>query len=501
MNLRTKYINLRPVVIITAGLILGILAVYTIKFNSVVFGWILLALSILSLLATFIYFTVKKQKLKSIFIGAIILSALLGSVSTVISTGKNYTETGYSNFNGNVTEIYSETITDNSLVYSVIIKGNFLSNKNTKVYAKITTSKRIYVGSRISFSGYFSPFSDNEFSFSSGAHYYTEVDSFVAVYDVEGIFNKIKYNLFTSYDRFVDDTSGINYAIITGDTQYIDINLLQKYREIGVAHLFAVSGLHVGLLYGFLLLLLKKFKNSHVKKVGITLVILLLYVAFCGFSSSSVRAFIIIAVREVAKALGKKPDSTTNLAISAYIILLFNPQQLVSVGFLLSYSVYLGLILLVKPIEKLLSKLFYEKVATIVSASITAEIVSFPILLHFFGYASPFSFIFNLIIIPVIAVVFPMLFICAFLLSIFPSASIFTIIPNLFFIALNHVISLADTSLFLVKGVQVSLCALPFYLLLYSFTGKINFTKKQKTIVQISLYILTVVLFIAQNFV
>ena len=190
MNLRTKYINLRPVVIITAGLILGILSVYTIILNSVGLGVVFLSLAVIGLISLLIFLIVKKQKLKSIFIGAIILSVLLGSVSTVISTGKNYTETGYSNFNGNVTEIYSETITDNNLVYSVIIKGNFLSNKKTKVYAKITTAKRIYVGSRISFSGYFSPFSDNEFSFSSGAHYYTEVDSFVAVYDVEGVFNK-----------------------------------------------------------------------------------------------------------------------------------------------------------------------------------------------------------------------------------------------------------------------------------------------------------------------
>ena len=228
---------------------------------------------------------------------------------------------------------------------------------------------------------------------------------------------------------------------------------------------------------------------------------LFLYVAFCGFSASAVRAFIIIAVREVAKALGKKPDSTTNLAISAFVILLFNPQQLVSVGFLLSYSVYLGLILLVKPITKLLSKVIHEKVALILASSLTAQIVSFPILIHFFGYASPFSFVFNLVIIPVIALAFPLLLVCAVFIVMIPSASVFTIIPNLFFMVLNYVITNADTSLFLIKGIQVSLCAVPFYLLLYSFTCKINLTKNQKIIVTSSLSALTVVLFVIQNFV
>ena len=225
MNLRTKYINLRPVVILTAGLILGILAVYTIKFSSAVFGAILLSVSVLSLLALLIYFVIKKQKLLAVFIGVLILCVGLGSLSTCISIGKTYTEKGYSEFNGTVTEIYSETATDNNLVYSLVIKGDFLSNKNTKVYAKITTGKRLFIGSRIKFNGYFTPFNDNEFSFSSGTHYYTEVDNFVVVYEVEGVFNKIKYNLFNSYDRFASETSGINYAIITGDTQYVDICL------------------------------------------------------------------------------------------------------------------------------------------------------------------------------------------------------------------------------------------------------------------------------------
>lgn len=502
METRKRYINLRPAVILTAGLILGIYSIYTIIFNSVLLGVLILSVALIFLSVLLIYYHKRRDKLAKFFIFLIILSVTFGCISTLISTCKGYTESGYSEFNGNVYEIYSETDNGNSYTYSLIVKGDFLSLKNVKAYAELTTNKRLFVGSKVKFSGYFSISKSDEFTFSSGTQYFINVNNeTVRVFGVEGVFNKIKYTLFNAYDRYVENTSGINFAVITGDTQYVPIGVLQKYRDIGVAHLFAVSGLHVGLLYGFLILITKPFKISNIKKVAITVITLLFYVAFCGFTSSAVRAFIIIAVREVAKTLGKKPDATTNLAISAYFILLFSPSELMSVGFLLSFSVYLGLILLSRPISELLGKVINEKLAILISSSISAQIVSFPILLHFFGYASLFSFVFNLFIIPLIAFFFPIFIVCAVMLVIFPTASVFTVIPNLFFLALNYLLSLADTSIFMVRGLQVTLSVVPFYLLLYTLTGKINFTKKQKNTAIICLAIVTTVAFIAQNFV
>lgn len=408
MEARYKLFNFRPAVVISAGLILGIILAYLCAFvSAVVFACLSILVGLL-LLATIIYFVKKKQAFNYIFSLVLLLFFLLG-------------------------------------IGLVCLKLFIPSN-------------------------------------SGGLD----------------LFYNIKQKLLLNFKKFMPDVYGLNYAVLTGDTSFIDSTVIERYRNVGIAHLFAVSGLHIGLMYGVLAITLKLFKVDKKLSLLLEFVILLLYVAFCGFSPSSLRAFIIVIVREVALTFGEKPDKLTNVALSLIVVLIINPLDLFSVGFLLSYSVYLGLILLAKPFANYMCRFLPKFLANILSPCIIAQVVSIPILIDAFGYVSLFSFLFNMLLLPIISIVYPFILLSG-VLVIFEDAFIFAIVPNITFTFLNWVLSFANTKLFLIGGIFFSYSAIFYYLYLFSFAGIMNINGKKLHLLQAALFLLFIVAFFIVN--
>ena len=500
MEIRKKsYFNVRPAVIVTAGLILGILAGYANLFISVYLWATMLFGSLLLGVILTCYFIFKKRKFYVIITLFTMLTIALGALIATISASPNFTDFGISNFTGVVLDIFSEEFVDGSYVYSIIAKGDFLTNENAKVYLSFSSTERIYQGSQLFFNGYFTLGNISEFTLSTGAHYSAYIEEGSLLFgDIDGVFNNLKFKLLTVLQNNTGITYGLNYALFTGQTQYA-IENIAKYQNLGIAHVFAVSGLHIGLTYLALDKLLKIITPNEKLSFAIVSAFLLLYVGFCGFTASALRAFIIIVVRSFAKLFGEKSDSSSNLAISAFIVLLINPLDLFSVGFLLSFSVYAGLILLTKPLALALEKVVFKGVANVLSPCLIAQIVSIPILVDCFGYASIFSFIFNLAIIPLVAFFFPFLLVSALLLLTFPTGYIFGFIPELFFTGIEFLLSFINTEIFMISGVKFSYSVIFYYFLLYTFAGKFNFSKKITFILRIISIILTILLFTIIN--
>ncbi len=494
MLLKTKnYFNLRPAVLITAGFIIGILLGSLNEFKGLSFSLFLLVATIFSGVSIFCFHKDKK------FIAFVFLISLVCLILGLILIGidlAGYSQAGKSLFSGTVHEINSENYINGKYYYSVIVKGNFLDNKNVLCLVDLSCTERLYYGSKISFSGNFSlldkPYLNDVF-------YSASELSGITVGGLNGLIPIMRNRLLLTLQEHGGDNFALTYALLTGDTVYVSHDVIYKYQMIGVAHLFAVSGLHIGLMYCLLFTLIKLFKVSVKYRLVIICFILFCYVGFCGFSSSSMRAFIIVTVREFAFLTGRKPDGSSNLAISAFIVLIINPTDLFSVSFLLSFSVYLGLILLATPFHRWLSKYLPKTLSKVISSSVIAQLISTPILVDVFGYSSAFSFLFNMALIPFISFLYPFIFLSSVCLAIF-SVEFFAFIPKITFAIIEFFLTKARVELFLIEGVTFSYSSIFYYLFLYTFAGKFNFSRKNYTILRIILLVIFIVSFILVDF-
>ena len=217
------------------------------------------------------------------------------------------------------------------------------------------------------------------------------------------------------------------YALLTGNSGGMDESFALSVRQGGAAHIFAVSGLHIGILYGAVSLLFA-FCRRYRFFPAITAAIL--YSAFCGFTVSSVRAVIMCAVMGAYRIWGRKYDFLSSSAFACTAVLLFAPAEWLSAGFRLSFGACLGLALFARPLKKLFKKLpaFFREY---LSANLAVQIFTFPILIESFGYFSVWGTLLNLFLIPVLPVLFLGLFLCTVFALIIPSAAqIFFSVPN-----------------------------------------------------------------------
>ncbi len=166
---------------------------------------------------------------------------------------------------------------------------------------------------------------------------------------------KIKSMLFENTDAH---TAAICQALFLGDKSILDDGLYDNIKASGLAHVLAVSGLHVSALTAALYFVLKKLKVN--KKAAFVFVgaLSFLYVALCSFSPSALRAFIMCSVFAFADAASFKKDNLSALSLAASLIMIFRPVALMEAGFLLSVFSVLGIFLFAKPIKEAILKPF-----------------------------------------------------------------------------------------------------------------------------------------------
>ena len=280
------------------------------------------------------------------------------------------------------------------------------------------------------------------------------------------------------------DEFSVGYALLTGRSEYMDAELLSSFRLAGVAHIFAVSGLHIGFLAAVLGWVFDKLKiNRTVKAVIITLV-LLLYSGVCGFSSSSVRATVMTAVVLFASIKGARYDRLSSIAVAAIIVLLYAPVQLFTPGFQLSFAVVLGIALFATPIAKLF-KFLPKTIADSLGVVISAQLVSIPISLYWFGRFSIIAVLINLIFVPAVSVIYTLLFITTIVGGLFSIEAVTLFIPNYVLKFVNMCISAFDYKIFIFGGVTMGAFVVLYYLSLLFLSGMLNSKRLIRTIASV----------------
>jgi len=165
-----------------------------------------------------------------------------------------------------------------------------------------------------------------------------------------GLRAMIERNLEAGFSRS-DETPALLQALVLGDRGALSAERREVFRETGTAHLFAVSGLHVGLVAGVLYALTRPLgARRHWWRAGITLLGAILYAMITGLSPSSVRATIMTGVVLAALCVGRQPFSLNTLFFAALLILLLRPLDLFGAGFQMSFVVVGALLILTPPL-------------------------------------------------------------------------------------------------------------------------------------------------------
>ncbi len=508
MDNKRKLLNFRPLFVLAICFIIGILlSSLRLRFNAEVVLFIVTLFIAFLLTLTIIAIYYKKTAFYVTLIISIILTIF--SVFSVFNLKAEYDSENFNanaKFTGEIVKIneYAE-LTDKNY-YSIVAKGD-VNGKLNKVEFIVYTTYDLYVGNTVSF---VADFHKNSYYGNDGKIYYNTliekeyycalgVSDFRLTANSLSLINKLKKNILINVKKYMPNNYGFSYALLTGDTAYVNSKVLSGFSYTGVAHVFAVSGLHVGFLYVLITKLLKLLKLKRKPNKIITILLLFLYVYFCGFTPSCMRAFIILSVMALTEIIGAKGDRLSAVSLSAILILLFNPFNLFSVGFILSYVTYLSLILLTDSIEKGLSKILPTKVAKILAPSTSAFVGSTPIVITYFGYASAFAVLFNLIIVPIIGVVFSLNLIAVIGILISPIFSFLCVLPNLIFTALSVFITSIYYLAFLIEGLTFGRSIIIYYLVLLLSLKEINLSIKTRNLTLIIGWFMFILSFIVIN--
>ena len=197
------------------------------------------------------------------------------------------------------------------------------------------------------------------------------------------------------------NTKSFMIAFATGSKKYIDDKFKNTYIKTGVMHLFAVSGLHFGILYFLLKFIIEIFSVNKFVTTFSIISILFLYLSVIGFPYSAQRAFLMILIWEISNLLFKNKCVLTALSLTFVLTSLFQPTAIYEPGFQLSFTIVLLIIWFTRGIFNLgESKSVYAYFFAVVKCSFAAFCGSFFILLGSFGQIVPISIISNIILVP-----------------------------------------------------------------------------------------------------
>ncbi|MBN2795994.1 MAG: DNA internalization-related competence protein ComEC/Rec2 [Clostridia bacterium] len=218
---------------------------------------------------------------------------------------------------------------------------------------------------------------------------------------------EVKYTLFQKLyihieneikSTYSDDYSGYIKGLFLGDTSKIDSDMKKIFQENGVSHVFAISGLHIGAFIGALLLILKKFEYKQV----MTYIIITFYVILVGVPYSALRALMMFLCVDLALKVNRPYDLLSSLSGVGIVVMLINPYAILHTGFQFSFIALLCIGTLLPYLKQLKSEIWLP---------LGIQLMLLPLVIYHQNTFHILSFVINLITVPLITVVFYMMFI------------------------------------------------------------------------------------------
>ncbi len=218
-----------------------------------------------------------------------------------------------------------------------------------------------------------------------------------------------------------DQSLKLLWAMTLGWKTGLTNEVSEPFMRSGTMHIFAISGLHIALIAALLVALLRVLQVPRSGCGFIVIPLIWFYTAATGWQPSAIRSTVMMTVVIGGWALERPSDLLNSLAASAFIILLWDPQQLFGASFQLSFFVVLSIALLVPPLDALRDRWLQTEpllpeqlvagwrrwtrlpvrwLTTSLATSIAAWIGSLPLTAYYFHLFSPVTLLANLVIVP-----------------------------------------------------------------------------------------------------
>ncbi len=275
-------------------------------------------------------------------------------------------------------------------------------------------------------------------------------------------------------------TAGIMKAVLFGDTGSIDEDVLEAFRRNGTAHVMAVSGLHVGIIYGFLCLLWIWKKGRLF--FSLTISFFIVYMILASFSPSVVRAVIMVWLHVFANLANRRYDMASAAFFTALLMLVKEPMYIFNTGFQMSFLAVLTLSLMVPVIKKFYSGIFLM--------SFAVQIGLTPYIMYVFNYFSMAAIVVNVPIISLIGLIVPIGMCCMVMMfTVEPLGILFAKVLGglcMMLEKLNDITCIEGVTVFDVKSPNLWMVA-SYYLILLVFVsedGRIMIMRKKKKLIK-----------------
>ena len=281
--------------------------------------------------------------------------------------------------------------------------------------------------------------------------YLLKIEKISLIEKNNNIFMMVKNDLLNRINKLSKSGAYVN-AFVLGDVGMIDVDVQGNYREIGISHLFSISGMHITLMALFLFWL---FEKTGGMKYIIVVIALFFYLVLIGFVASAVRAALMFILINVNKLFKLEIDIFRLMVLAVLIMVILDPFIVYNIGFQYSCIVSMFLMLFSDNINNL-----NGYVSKLLMTSYMAFLASIPISLYNFYELNFLSIFNNLVFVPLVNfILFPLSIIVLF----------FPFFDNLLFITISvmeELASILNVEYFSIIFIKLNLCFYFFYYLL-----------------------------------
>ena len=200
----------------------------------------------------------------------------------------------------------------------------------------------------------------------------------------------------------INNKNGIIGAIILGDKTDLDSDIKELYSVSGIAHILAISGLHISFI-GMAIYRLLRRRFRFLFSAAVSIPVVLSFGIISGFGISTMRAIIMFILKIIGEVLGRKYDAITAISLAGLVLLVQNPFVVCNSGFQMSFGAIIAIVLILPIVEEILNT--DNKIIKVLSANFTISLVMNPILAWNYYELPTFSFLLNIVVVPLMSVV------------------------------------------------------------------------------------------------
>ena len=215
-----------------------------------------------------------------------------------------------------------------------------------------------------------------------------------------GFVNRVEEGL----DFYLSEgNSSLMKSILLGNYSYLDMEYIQQFRDLGLAHILAVSGLHIGIIAGLFIMLFAFLGVDRRINISLTITIIWVYGYIIGSPPSVLRANIMFTILLLSQIFAEPYDSINTLFFALLILIILNPFWIFNIGFQLSFIATFFILYLTKKFKPIFSSIEGIIIKSLVGI-VSVQIGLFPILAYYFNKIPIISFVPNLLLVPIFTI-------------------------------------------------------------------------------------------------